>query len=306
MYFSICIPVYNRAELLERTLKSLEDQSFKDFEVLVVDDGSTDGLEEKIKKYKKKSNLNLKYFYKKNGGKHTALNLGIEKANGKFFLILDSDDYFFKDSLENFYELCKKIENNSNFSGVMGRCIDIKTGEMIGQLFKEEPYISSYVDFHYKAGLNKQFGDCCECNKTFILKKYHFPENEEVKFIPEAWLFDQIGVNYKLYCTNKILKIVEYTPEGITNNKKYKLKNNIGFLYHYVSRIENVLPYINASLKLKIIMWWRYWEGVKLDELNRGPRVKKISGIGYITKIILPLISVIYRKLYKEFYIKGR
>lgn len=306
MYFSICIPVYNRAKLIIRTLKSLEKQSYKDFEVLVIDDGSTDNLKDVINEYKKDSSLELKYFYKNNGGKHTALNLGIEKASGKFFIILDSDDYFLDDTLKNFYKLCKKIENNSEYSGVMGRCRDIKTGELIGELFKEEPFISSYVDFHYKTGLNKQFGDCCECNKTYILKKYHFPEIEGVKFVPEAWLFDQIGVNYKLYCTNVVFEIKEYIENGITKDSKYKLKNNIGFLYHYISRIENILPYIDASLKLKIVMWWRYWESVRLDKDNKGPRVKNISLIGYFVKIISPFISVIYKKLYKKFYIQGR
>lgn len=306
MYFSICIPVFNRAKLIIRTLKSLEKQSYKDFEILVIDDGSTDNLKDVITEYKKESTLDLKYFYKNNGGKHTALNLGIEKAIGKFFIILDSDDYFLEDTLKNFYELCKKIENNSEYSGVMGRCIDIKTGELIGESFKEDPFISSYIDFHYKTGLSKQFGDCCECNKTSILKKYRFPEVEGVKFIPEAWLFDQIGISYKLYCTNKVFEVKEYVENGITKDNKYKLKNNIGFLYHYISRIENILPHINASLKLKIVMWWRYWESVKLDKENKGPRVKNISLIGYFVKIMSPFISVIYKKLYKKFYVQGR
>lgn len=305
-YFSICIPVYNRAKLIIRTLESLERQSYKNFEVLVIDDGSKDELENVIKEYKKKTLLDLKYFYKDNGGKHTALNLGIEKANSKFFIILDSDDYFLDDTLKNFYELCRKIENNPKFSGIMGRCIDMKTGELIGELFEKDPFISSYIDFHYKIGLSKQFGDCCECNKTSILKKYHFPENEETKFIPEAWLFDQIGLNYKLYCTNRIFKIVEYTANGITLDNNYKLKNNIGFLYHYTSRIENILPYINPSLRLKIIMWWRYWESVKLDKSHKGPRVKKISLIGYFVKTVSPFISIVYKIFYKKLYMQGR
>ena len=90
MYFSICIPTYNRKYILSRALKSLENQTFKDFEVIVVDDGSTDDTAAFMDKYIESTKMNVRYFYKNNGGKHTALNLGIKNAKGMFFVILDS------------------------------------------------------------------------------------------------------------------------------------------------------------------------------------------------------------------------
>jgi glycosyltransferase involved in cell wall biosynthesis len=72
MYFSICIPTYNRAHTISRTLDSLVRQSYKDFEALVIDDGSKDNTEEVVEKYI--GILSIKYIKKNNGGKHTALN----------------------------------------------------------------------------------------------------------------------------------------------------------------------------------------------------------------------------------------
>ena len=73
MYFSICIPSYNREHFISRALDSLVAQTFKDFEVIVVDDGSTDNTKDVAQFYQDK--LDLKYIKKENGGKHSALNV---------------------------------------------------------------------------------------------------------------------------------------------------------------------------------------------------------------------------------------
>lgn len=307
MYFSICIPTYNRAHTVRRTLDSLNRQIFKDFEVIIVDDGSKDDLKSLVDEFQKESNMqNINYIYKENGGKHTALNRGITVANGTFFLILDSDDWLADDALFNMHKLCLKIEENNEFCGVMGRCVNSYNGEMIGERFPYDPFISSYVDFHFRLGLKQQIGDCCECNKTAILKQYHYPESEKMRFVPEAWLFDQIGVKYNLYCTNLIFEYKEYRVDGISLDTEYKKKNNIGFLHHYISRIENVFPYVDVSLKWRIIAWWRYWEAVKKDAKGEGPRCKKISLLGYLVKCVMPLILIVYKLKYKDLYKAGR
>ena len=72
MYFTVCIPTYNRQEKLKLTLQSLERQSYRDFEVIVIDDGSIDNTKNFVLEYLKKTTLNLRYICKDNGGKHTA------------------------------------------------------------------------------------------------------------------------------------------------------------------------------------------------------------------------------------------
>ena len=98
LYFSICIPSYNRAYTLNRCLDSLISQTYKNFEVLFIDDGSTDNTEKIVNEYCNK--LNIRYFKKTNGGKHTALNFGIKNAcNTELFMILDSDDWLKPEAL---------------------------------------------------------------------------------------------------------------------------------------------------------------------------------------------------------------
>lgn len=88
--FSIIIPVYNRPKEIDELLQSLSKLNFKDdFEVLIIEDGSSDKCEEFIEKYSKK--LNLKYFYKENSGAGASRNFGMQKALGNYFIILDSD-----------------------------------------------------------------------------------------------------------------------------------------------------------------------------------------------------------------------
>lgn len=305
MFFSVCIPAYNRAHTISRTLDSLVKQTFKDFEVVVVDDGSKDNTEDMVHNYA--DLLDLKYIKKENGGKHSALNVGIANAEGEFFLIVDSDDWLLDDGLNQMYGLCKKILNDDTYSGVLCRCANIETGKLIGDEIPTDYETMSYIDMHFvlrNKGVN--LGDCCECNKTNILKRFRFPEKPGMKFVPEAWMFDQIGIEYKMLTSNIIVEMREYMEGGITLDKKYKIKNNIGYLYHYVSRIENILPKTNLGLAAEIIAWWRYWQCVRLDSDKQGPRVKKVNVLGQLVRIGRPLIDLVYRIKYRELYESGR
>jgi len=97
--FSVIIPTYNRANLLERCLNSLVEQTFKDFEVLVCDDGSTDNTKEISQKFE--SVLDIKYLWEENwGGPARPRNRGIAVSKGEWICFLDSDDWWFSNKLE--------------------------------------------------------------------------------------------------------------------------------------------------------------------------------------------------------------
>ena len=98
--FSIIIPTYNRAHLILDTLNSVKNQSFIDFELIVVDDGSTDNTNEVVENYISNNKLkNFSYYYKTNGERGAARNYGIERAKGQFLTFLDSDDLFYLNHL---------------------------------------------------------------------------------------------------------------------------------------------------------------------------------------------------------------
>ena len=100
MLFTICTATYNRAHTLNRTFDSLMCQSEKDFEWLVIDDGSTDKTDALVRKWQAIAPFPIRYEYQPNQGKHIAVNLGAAKARGELFIIADSDDEFPSNALE--------------------------------------------------------------------------------------------------------------------------------------------------------------------------------------------------------------
>lgn len=291
MFMTVCIPSFNRGYILDRTLKSLSEQTDKDFETLLIDDGSTDNTQDIAYKYI--DSCNLTYYKKQGGGKHTALNVGIEKARGDYFIILDSDDCLDTKYVERiksivFSEHYQGLKNK--VCGVIGKCSNIETGEIIGELFEKE--CISYIDMHFSA---KKYGDCCECIKTAVLKQYRWPEPQETRFVPESYVFDKIGMKYELFCCNDIFEYKEYLVGGITKQGElYQRKNIVGYLYNYVSKLEEIFPYCQKiSLLKRISMWRLYWNAVAIDKECRGPRVKKVTILGLITKMLLPVLNKI-------------
>ena len=99
---SIIIPAYNAADYLAQTIESVLNQTYSDFELILIDDGSTDRTREIIKDYQCKD-ARIKYFYKENGGVSSARNLGLQKATGDFVSFLDSDDLWDRRFLELMY-----------------------------------------------------------------------------------------------------------------------------------------------------------------------------------------------------------
>ena len=90
MIITVFTPTYNRAHLLPRLYESLVKQTYRDFEWIIVDDGSSDNTAEVINEWD--ADFPIRFFRKENGGKHTSINLGVEKADGELFFIADSDD----------------------------------------------------------------------------------------------------------------------------------------------------------------------------------------------------------------------
>ena len=103
MKVSVIVPVYNVENYLEKCLTSLVNQTLKDIEIIVVNDGSTDNSQKIIDRYEKKYS-NVKAYVKKNGGVSDARNYGINKAKGKYIAFVDGDDYVDEMMYEKMYK----------------------------------------------------------------------------------------------------------------------------------------------------------------------------------------------------------
>ena len=230
MKFTVFTPTFNRKELLEKLYKSLQKQTFKDFEWLIVDDGSTDGTKEKVEEFLSEKKLEIKYYFKENGGKQRAYNFATEKANGELFICLDSDDEYVENGLEIILKYWKKYEKNSDIAG-MGYLSTYPNREIIGSSFPEKEMISTQFEIYNKYGVK---GDKGLMFRTEIIKKYKFPVFEDEKFITEAVVYNRICEKYKMAYVNEKIEIKEYQEDGLT--AKYNnllLRNPKGqALYH--------------------------------------------------------------------------
>lgn len=106
---SIIVPIYNAEKYIEKCIDSLINQTKKELEIILINDGSTDKTEEKIKEY---HDQRIKYFKNKNQGIGKTRNFGIEKATGEYLMFIDSDDYLEESACEELYKVAKKDKSD--------------------------------------------------------------------------------------------------------------------------------------------------------------------------------------------------
>ena len=213
MMITVFTPAYNRANTLGRLYQSLTRQSVKNFEWLVVDDGSTDNTKEYFEEILKTHiGFDIRYFKTENGGKHRAVNYGVELAKGEAFFIVDSDDYLTDDAIEKIEGWIKSLDNTKKWAGVSGDKGSVRE-------YEEQSTVSGYTDAknneRYKYRLES---DKAEVYFTDILRKYKFPEFSGEKFLLEATVWDAIAIDgYYLRWFNDIIYICEYLSGGLTD-----------------------------------------------------------------------------------------
>jgi len=152
-FISIVIPVYNTENYLRNCLDSFLEQSFLDFEVLLINDGSTDGSSLICDEYVE-NHENFKVFHKINEGVSSARNLGIQESKGMYIFFVDSDDYILKDSLL-FLNVKKELDlfmfkTSILKQGRINREDNIKvtlTNELWRYIFKRELIIENHLEF---------------------------------------------------------------------------------------------------------------------------------------------------------------
>lgn len=212
--FTIFTPSYNRAALLPRVYECLEKQTFRDFEWLMVDDGSSDNTAEVIKGLQNKALFPIRYIAKSNGGKHTAVNLGAREAEGYLIAILDSDDWFTPNALERFWHHWQSIPANQQekFCGITGLCAD-PAGKLIGTPFPKDVFDSDAIDLRYRY---KVSGDKGGVLRTEVLRQYPYPEDVG-RFVSESLVWNRMAKKYQTRFINEALTIKEYQPGGLTD-----------------------------------------------------------------------------------------
>lgn len=148
--FSVIIPLYNKAKDIQKTMESLFAQNFSDFEVIVVNDGSTDGSEKVVKSI---TDARIKLFNKKNEGVALTRNYAVEKANSKHIAFLDADDYWHPHHLENLNNLIDKFPQEQWYATAYEKKHNQKLiSSMISPILEKGEWIG-IVDDYFKNSL---------------------------------------------------------------------------------------------------------------------------------------------------------
>ena len=270
IYVTVFTPTYNRANSIDRVFSSLKKQSYKNFEWIVIDDGSTDNTKQVVEQYIKDGELDIRYIFHENHGKHYAINEAVEMAKGDLFLIADSDDEFLDNSLEVFVDEWSKIpkEKRKRYKGITCRCVDTN-GNMIGNKPIPQPYIDmSELDFKYKYGYK---GELWGIIRTDIMKEFPFPILEGLRFYPESIVWDKMAEKYLTRYIDTSLRILYADQENATTvaNKNNRFKENYILWKHYLNDLWRFRKFDRISFLKAII-------GVSRDGILSGKNKTEI------------------------------
>lgn len=227
---TIFTPTYNCKNQLWTLFRSLESQTCKDFEWLIVDDGSKDGTMGIVERFQSLTyQFSLRYFYQKHGGKHRAINRGIKEAQGELFFIVNATDKippFCIETIKNHYRI---IRDNDNYAGVHG-------------------------NVHYTNG-SKATDRSAFAYKIKVLHEFHLPEFEGEYYCPDNILTNRINSKYKLYYFNEYI----YTTYALSSSKlnicQHRNSPNGSAIYfsELYHNSEQIVQKINASVN-----FWRF------------------------------------------------
>lgn len=256
---TIFTPTYNRAYRLPALYQSLQRQNSKAFEWIIVDDGSTDNTKELVNAWLAAGDpFEIRYYYKENGGKHTAINLGVQNAKYDWFFIVDSDDFLTDDAVAKIHDWIGTV-CDATIAAVSGtRCFpDTQT---IGQCSIEQ---ETYVDAaNYERRKYRLLGDKAEVYRTEILNQYPFPVFPGEHFLAEGAVWDKIALEgYKVRWFNYPTVVCEYLPDGLTaqlNESDIEVRSFEGCTYYTqialqvysgIDKLRIICQYINKGRK---------------------------------------------------------
>lgn len=277
MMITVLTPTFNREGVLRSLWDSLQKQTVKDFEWLVVDDGSTDGTKDLITQLQEKSDFPIRYIYKNNGGKHTALNVGIQTICSELTFIVDSDDCVTDDAVESILKIHKKYRSQNSICGY-AFLRAFPDGKVNGKKFDVDEKIGSYIDVRVNG--DDTGADKAEVFKTHCLKEFPFPEYPNEKFLGEDLVWVRMARKYQMVHINKAIYIGNYLEDGLTNNRrKHNIASPIGCMHRAEEFMESDLK-TRYRIKggLQYIVYGRF-AGVKVVDLIRKSRHKVLAAL---------------------------
>ena len=290
MKITVFTPTYNRAHLIGALHASLQRQSFCDFEWLVVDDGSTDDSEALFQQWAvEETRFPIRYFKKENGGKCSAINYGLELAQGELFFTVDSDDYLTDDALEKIARWEAELPKDQPYCGLAGN-LGTAPGVFVNRTFEGGYFDGTTLDRYSAAD-----GERAMVFYTDVHRKYRYPVFPGEKFMTEAVVWNRMAADgYRMRFYNDIIWIYEYQEDGLTKSGSRLFLNNprgYGLFLREKYKFD----------KQSALQIWRMWYTFTCDLSSRHTAAEIAEFIG-APKLLIVLIQcfrrvlLIYRK----------
>ena len=279
---TVFTPAYNRAHTIGRTYESLCRQTCKDFEWLVVDDGSTDNTRELIEGWIEEGKIPIRYIFQNNQGMHGAHNTAYSNINTPLNTCIDSDDYMPDDAVEKILD-CWRERGSDKYAGLIG--LDItEDGEIIGTKFPPDMATTTLQGFYSKGGK----GDKKLVYRTDVIKNYpDYPLFEGERYVGLAYKYMLIDQDYELIALNEPLVVVEYQLDGSSFNMFKQYWNNPkGFAFF--RKAEMSIP---QSFKRKLMICTHY---VSSSIISKNRRFIQESPEKLLTILCIPSGMALY------------
>ena len=253
MKVTVFTPTYNRAYIISKLYMSLQRQQVKDFEWLIIDDGSTDNTESLVKGWiTSEKSFPIRYYKQKNGGKCRAINRALDLAQGELFFTVDSDDYLTDDAIKKIIGWEADIHDKTGFCGIAGN---------LGTTPHDTPNSIIETDYFEGTALDRYRnvdGERAMVFYTDIHRRYKYPEFEGENFITEAVAWNRMANDgYKIRFYNDIIWVYEYREDGLTKSGNKLFINNprgYGLWLHEKAKFEHE----SLLQKLKMIYTFTY------------------------------------------------
>lgn len=246
---TVFTPTYNRADLLGKSFASLDDQTFQDFEWVIVDDGSQDRTAALVERWKDEATFPIRYAWQPNQGKHAAINRGVEMARGEHFIILDSDDWLLPSTLERMLESWESIPPTTRwkFVGVAG-LYALSTGGIVGTEFPESVFDSNAIEIRTRFSVR---GDKFGMNRTETLRQFPFPEDLG-RYVSMGLIWNRIAKHYNIRYVNEVFALTEYQAGGLSErSRESRASSNEASRLYYKELVQLSERYIPHFYRVK-------------------------------------------------------
>ncbi len=255
---TVFTPAYNRAHTIGRTYASLCRQTCRDFEWLIIDDGSTDNTRQLVDEWIKEAKIPIRYIYQQNQGMHGAHNTAYDNINTELNTCIDSDDYMPDDAVEKIVNLWNSLSeaDRSKYAGIIGLDVADESHQVIGCGFPDGMKSTTLGGYYHDGGK----GDKKLVYRTDVIKRTpRYPIFEGERYVGLAYKYHIIDKDYELLVLNEPLVVVDYqldgssysmyrqywnNPKGWVFFRKYEMVNALGLKRRFIECVH----YVSSSI----------------------------------------------------------